>query len=113
MRLFLVPLAGDNLNRVGCSDFSGLTLLLPKENGVSALLEQALCIIAVLARVCESDLRINAKREQLLLASDAIFQTPVFRTIGFDQQIKPASVAQLVLLIATLCVPNCSIGERH
>jgi hypothetical protein len=51
-------------------------------------------------RLCEAEVRIAARRQELLLAVEAIFEPPQLRAVGADQQIEAVAVGEFAILRA-------------
>ena len=75
------------------------------------LTDEASCFRSLLARLRAAHLRIDAEREQSLLAGVAVLEAPVARAVRVNEQVEAAAVEHLSRLLAGLCAPNLEFGE--
>ena len=68
------------------------------------------CFRSLLARLREAHLRIDAEREQSLLAGVAVLEAPVARAVRVNEQAEAAAVEHLSRLLAGLCAPDLEFG---
>jgi len=69
-------------------------LLFARRAGIDAIRDQLAHLVAPVARLLQSDVRVNADRNPLLLAGEAILETPPTAAGRRDLQIKAAAVEQ-------------------
>jgi hypothetical protein len=61
---------------------------------IDAIRDQLAHLVAPVARLLQSDVRVHAERNPLLLAGEAILETPPTARRGCDFQIEAAAVEQ-------------------
>jgi hypothetical protein len=80
---------------------------------IDALGQKRLVRIATSANVGETDRRIGAQRDQLLLSVEPIRLPPKSRPVRFNEQMQPATVADFVGLFAGFSGTTGGIRKRH
>src|SRR6185437_6882113 len=113
-RMLAEPLARDGLERVArrrCLGCRVLTLALLGR--IDAVLELTADVIEVLTRFLEADVGIDAERQTLLLAIEAIFEAPPAPPPRRDLEVQTAAVEEPIWLHAWLRVDDRDVGDRH
>jgi hypothetical protein len=74
--MFLEPLARDRLEGIQGGIERHKFFLLARGAGIDAICDQPAHLVAPIARLLQSDVRVHAERDALLLAREAILETP-------------------------------------
>lgn len=93
--LFLVPLYGDRLERIGVGQPLPLVLCFALRGWVKPLLQLLVNRIALDSGILQSHFGVDAKRERLFLARLPVAHPPVFFPIGKYPEIEAVSIGQL------------------
>ena len=83
----------------------------PLHNRIAAFTDHPTCLKGLEARIGEAHLRVDADSEEFLLPGDAVFQSPVARSVRVHEQEQPAAVVQLVRLGTRLRLSDLGVGQ--
>ena len=111
--LAFVPFERNRLERVRRLALRLAFRLRALDDRILALAEQAPCLVAPVAGIGQTDLRIKPERQQLFLAPEPVFQAPGARAGGRDMQVKATAIGQLVRRRAGLRVAHLGGGQGH
>jgi Domain of unknown function (DUF4158) len=93
-RVFLEPLARDRLEGIRGGIEGHEFLVFARGAGIDAIGDQLAHLVATVARLLQSDVRVHAERNPLLLAGEAILETLPTAAGRRDLQIQAAAVEQ-------------------
>src|SRR5216684_7739535 len=108
-----VPLACHNLEGIGCGLLHFTSALLFPQRWINAILQKPTRLTRVLTRLGKRHCGIDTQGEPLLLASEAILQTPISGAARGDLDVETLPIAKLVGLRTRLRHANRGVGERH
>src|SRR5208337_2611081 len=91
-----VPFARDLFEGVGGGELALADALAFPLSGVDPVVQKSARLQSVFTRPGQSDDRIDAQRQALFLAVEAILQTPIARAVRGDFDIKPVAVREAI-----------------